>query len=479
MQKKDFYYKATFMLLDFCSVFVPFFLVLCLVNIFYPNVTSLIPNYSIYKQSFIHFFITFFCILWFWLRLRHYTYRKTFWVELREVIYTLFLFCIIELSLIAFLKLTFSRTFFMLMWGSIFLLFPLVRFIVKYILIKNGKYRKETVIIGAQENAVEAYQAIKSEFFLGVDVKYFVDVNTLAGSTSNNYLKSLNIPILYPDKHNLFSLVDKDTTQFILALEENQADELDYWVRLLAKHHCRAISIVPSLKGLPLYNTDISFIFSHEVMLLRVQNRLAKRSSRILKRAMDIFISLSLIIVLSPFLLWLYYLVAKDGGKAIYAHKRVGMNKKVFGCLKFRTMVLNSDEVLRNLLKNNPEARAEWEKDFKLKNDPRITKIGHFLRKTSLDELPQLFNVLKGDMSLVGPRPIVRQELIRYRDELDYYLMTRPGMTGLWQISGRNNIDYSTRVYYDAWYVRNWSIWNDITILFKTARVVFEKTGAY
>ncbi|VEB22475.1 Putative colanic biosynthesis UDP-glucose lipid carrier transferase [Avibacterium volantium] len=214
-------------------------------------------------------------------------------------------------------------------------------------------------------------------------------------------------------------------------------------------------------------------------MLLRVQNRLAKRSSRILKRAVDIFISLSLIIVLSPFLLWLYYLVAKDGGKAIYAHKRVGMNKKVFGCLKFRTMVLNSDEVLRNLLKNNPEARAEWEKDFKLKNDPRITKIGHFLRKTSLDELPQLFNVLKGDMSLVGPRPIVRQELIRYRDELDYYLMTRPGMTGLWQISGRNNIDYSTRVYYDAWYVRNWSIWNDITILFKTARVVFEKTGAY
>ncbi|MCW9718788.1 undecaprenyl-phosphate galactose phosphotransferase WbaP [Avibacterium sp. 21-599] len=479
MQKKFFYDKSAFSLLDFCSIFIPFLLVLYSVNIFYPNITSLIPSYPIYKQILLHLVLSYFCILWFWLKLRHYTYRKTFWVELREIIYTLFLFCIIELSFIAFLKLTFSRTFFILMWSNIFLLFPLVRFIVKFVLIKNGKYRKKTIIIGANANALEAYQAIKSEFFLGLDVVYFLDVNTQSENVSNAYLKNLNIPILFPDRDNLFSLVDKDNAQFILALEDNQTDELDYWVKLLAKHHCRAISIVPSLKGLPLYNTDVSFIFSHEVMLLRVQNRLAKRSSRILKRAMDIFISLALIIVLSPFLLWLYYLVAKDGGKAIYAHKRVGMNKKVFGCLKFRTMVLNSDEVLRSLLKNDPEAKAEWEKDFKLKNDPRITKIGHFLRKTSLDELPQLFNVLKGDMSLVGPRPIVRQELIRYRDELDYYLMTRPGMTGLWQISGRNNIDYSTRVYYDAWYVRNWSIWNDITILFKTARVVFEKTGAY
>ena len=225
--------------------------------------------------------------------------------------------------------------------------------------------------------------------------------------------------------------------------------------------------------------SDMSFIFSYEVMLLRVHNNLAKRTSRFLKRTMDIVGSLSLIILLSPLLITLYYLVSKDGGNAIYGHTRIGRNKKAFKCLKFRSMVLNSQEVLQQLLANDPEARAEWQKDFKLKNDPRITKVGHFLRKTSLDELPQLFNVLKGEMSLVGPRPIVRSELARYNDDVDYYLMAKPGMTGLWQVSGRNDVDYITRVYYDAWYVKNWSIWNDIVILFKTIKVVLNRSGAY
>ncbi|ECP1254892.1 hypothetical protein FYQ90_06580 [Salmonella enterica] len=136
--------------------------------------------------------------------------------------------------------------------------------------------------------------------------------------------------------------------------------------------------------------------------------------------------------------------------------------------------------VLRGLhLANDPIARAEWEKDFKLKNDPRITAVGRFIRKTSLDELPQLFNVLKGDMSLVGPRPIVSDELERYCDDVDYYLMAKPGMTGLWQVSGRNDVDYDTRVYFDSWYVKNWTLWNDIAILFKTAKVVLRRDGAY
>ncbi|EUM45236.1 undecaprenyl-phosphate galactose phosphotransferase [Enterobacter sp. MGH 37] len=142
-------------------------------------------------------------------------------------------------------------------------------------------------------------------------------------------------------------------------------------------------------------------------------------------------------------------------------------------------MNINSKEILARLLENDPEARAEWEKDFKLKNDPRITPIGHFIRKTSLDELPQLFNVLKGEMSLVGPRPVIHEELVRYADDVDYYLMVKPGMTGLWQVSGRNDVDYTTRVYFDSWYVKNWSLWNDIVILFKTVSVVLFRKGAY
>ncbi|HHN5947664.1 TPA: sugar transferase, partial [Klebsiella pneumoniae] len=142
-------------------------------------------------------------------------------------------------------------------------------------------------------------------------------------------------------------------------------------------------------------------------------------------------------------------------------------------------MVINSKEVLEDLLINDNEAREEWEKTFKLKNDPRITKIGHFLRRTSLDELPQLFNVLKGEMSLVGPRPIITEELQRYNEEVDYYLLSKPGMTGLWQVSGRSDVDYDTRVYLDSWYVKNWSMWNDIAILFKTIAVVLNRDGAY
>lgn len=183
--------------------------------------------------------------------------------------------------------------------------------------------------------------------------------------------------------------------------------------------------------------------------------------------------------MLSPLLFYIFRKVKKDGGPAIYGHERVGKNGQPFKCLKFRSMVINSKEVLEQVLATDPEAKAEWDETFKLKNDPRITPIGKFLRRTSLDELPQLFNVLKGEMSLVGPRPIITEELERYRDEVDYYLLSKPGMTGLWQVSGRSDVDYDTRVYLDAWYVKNWSMWNDVAILFKTVGVVLKKDGAY
>ena len=200
---------------------------------------------------------------------------------------------------------------------------------------------------------------------------------------------------------------------------------------------------------------------------------------RIIKRLFDVIGATLIIIIISPLLLYISKKVKQDGGAAIYGHERIGKDGKPFKCLKFRSMVTNSKEVLEELLANNPDAKAEWDETFKLKNDPRITKIGHFLRKTSLDELPQLFNVLKGEMSLVGPRPIITAELERYNEEVDYYLLSKPGMTGLWQVSGRSDVDYETRVYLDAWYVKNWSMWNDIAILFKTIGVVIKKDGAY
>lgn len=267
--------------------------------------------------------------------------------------------------------------------------------------------------------------------------------------------------------------------QFFLAVDYEQRELRDNWLRLLAQHGVRNVSVIPTLRGVPLYGTDISHFFSHEVLMLRIRNNLARLSSRILKRTFDIVASGLALLMLSPLLLYIGWKVSRDGGSPIYGHERVGQHGRLFKCLKFRSMIINSQQVLQELLDRDPEAQAEWEKDFKLKNDPRITPIGNFIRKTSLDELPQLWNVFRGEMSLVGPRPVVTEELERYGKDAEYYLLAKPGISGLWQVSGRNDIDYATRVYLDGWYVKNWSLWYDIAILFKTVGVVLRRDGAY
>jgi exopolysaccharide production protein ExoY len=151
----------------------------------------------------------------------------------------------------------------------------------------------------------------------------------------------------------------------------------------------------------------------------------------------------------------------------------------MFPCLKFRTMIPNADQVLRDLLESDPELRAEWVRDHKLRNDPRVTRLGRFLRRTSLDELPQLLNVLRGEMSLVGPRPVVREELLRYGRNVNTYLAAKPGITGLWQVTGRNDTDYRRRVVLDTYYVRNQNLLLDLYILLKTTGVVLGGSGAY
>ncbi|ASV96990.1 sugar transferase [Paraburkholderia aromaticivorans] len=197
------------------------------------------------------------------------------------------------------------------------------------------------------------------------------------------------------------------------------------------------------------------------------------------KRVFDIVGASSLLIVLLPIFLVVGCFVLSDGGSAFFGHPRVGRGGRAFRCLKFRSMVPRADVVLAELLAADATAREEWNRDFKLKNDVRVTAVGRFLRKTSLDELPQLWNVLRGDMSLVGPRPIVTKELERYGADAHYYLSVRPGVTGLWQVSGRNNVDYATRVALDVSYVKERSTLLDISILLRTFKVVFEGSGAY
>jgi exopolysaccharide production protein ExoY len=189
--------------------------------------------------------------------------------------------------------------------------------------------------------------------------------------------------------------------------------------------------------------------------------------------------ALLLLLLLSPLMATVAWLICRrDGAPVFFAHYRVGCNGKLFRCLKFRTMFRNSEQTLADLLMDDPNARAEWKRDQKLAHDPRITPVGNFLRRTSLDELPQLFNVLRGEMSLVGPRPITVAELARYGRVRWHYLCVRPGMTGLWQVSGRNNTSYEERVALDHRYVERRSLWLDVCILLKTVGVVMAGDGA-
>lgn len=184
------------------------------------------------------------------------------------------------------------------------------------------------------------------------------------------------------------------------------------------------------------------------------------------KRILDLVVAVPALIVSAPLMLVVALLVkVTAGGPVLFAHRRMGFNGRPFDCYKFRTMVANAEDVLRDHLANNPQAEQEWRTDRKLLHDPRVTFLGRMLRKSSVDELPQLFNILRGEMSCVGPRPIMADELQQYGAFSSDYLRARPGLTGLWQISGRSSTGYARRVVLDAQYVRNWSLWGDIAIL--------------
>lgn len=196
-----------------------------------------------------------------------------------------------------------------------------------------------------------------------------------------------------------------------------------------------------------------------------------------LKRMVDIGLALLMLPIIIPIVAVLYLPVRREGGPGFFGHARIGRDGAVFRCWKIRTMVPDAQARLEALLASDPAARAEWERDRKLRNDPRVTRLGNFLRRTSLDELPQIWNVLKGDMSLIGPRPVTAEELERYDYHVWAYLAMRPGITGLWQVSGRNDLSYAERVQLDVSYCQSVSFGTDMRILARTAGAVLQRTG--
>ncbi len=231
-----------------------------------------------------------------------------------------------------------------------------------------------------------------------------------------------------------------------------------------------------------LFEMEPRYFFGYDVMLLHSKNSIVSPLSRLLKRSLDVTATLLALICLIPIAIGVALGLKLEGqsGTIFYGGYRVGRNGKRFKCWKFRSMEPNTDHLIDELFTKDPEALTYWQKNNKIKNDPRVTtRTARFIRKMSIDELPQLWNVFIGDMSLVGPRPLLENELPQYGESIKNYYEARPGITGLWQVSGRSDATFERRIYWDSWYVRNWSFWGDIVIIFKTVKVVLFGSGAY
>lgn len=413
---------------------------------------------------------------WFWLLLEHYARRRPFWDELREICRVLAVMTLVSGAIAFVVGLETGRSSHLIVWALNFLLIPLGRTGAKQLLDDLGLWQRPAIIVGTGENAREAYLAIKSERGMGYRVLGFVK----AGSRETADQPTLNVGgKTFPIFSDSFLHDTPFPIQIILALDSLADQESQILVqRLLAVH--TNIHIIPSIRGLPLFGTQLSHFFSHEVLFLTVRNNLARSGYQWLKRVFDIIGASVLLVILFPLMAYVAWCIRReDGSPVIFRQPRLAKGSNEFGFLKFRSMVKDADKILAQWRETNaPEWQEYYANNFKLRNDSRVLGVGSWIRSTSIDELPQLINVLRGEMSLVGPRPLLARELPEYGDSINYYRQARPGITGLWQISGRSQTKFNDRAVLDEWYVQNWSLWYDIAILFKTIDVVFKKRGA-
>ena len=354
-----------------------------------------------------------------------------------------------------------------------FLYVALGRYVVGRVVLKAESLQERVLLIGAGKTAERLLSAFQEDFCYCYKVIGVLDDHPVSDSLPKQY------PLLggFDDAARV---IREKGVQTVIVAAPGLSEKGMRKLLMEIQHLTDTVLFTPSLVGSPLGSVEISTLFVEQVAVIKSKNNLSRWYNRWCKFCFDIVMTVTGSILLSPFILLLALVVGIDNrGRVIFAHRRVGRNGKPFSCYKFQTMVKDADKALVQYLSENADARKEWERSFKLADDPRVTRLGAFLRRTSLDELPQIVNVLKGEMSLVGPRPIVEAEMEMYGENIREYLMVRPGITGMWQTSGRSDTTYEERVQMDTWYVRNWSVWIDMKYLLKTFSAVVSKKGAY
>lgn len=405
-----------------------------------------------------------------------YTKRLPFW-QSAEIVFKVSIYAtLVIILLMFFLKMDHtSRIFIALSWLFSFLYLSVFRYSTKRFLADAGFWKKPIVVVGAAATA----QVITKSFAEQPNIGYEV-VGLIEDQSAENPMVAACTPVIGSLNNIEDSIIHSGVKDVIIAapgLSREQLINLVYRIQPLVEE----LKIVPDLSGLPIGNLKTEMLFMEKILMLSLKNNLEFVSNQIVKRLFDIVIGSITFVVTGPVMLLIAVLIKLESpGPAMHTGNRLGRKGKEFACYKFRTMHVHGDELLEQYLAGNSEAREEWEHYAKLRGyDPRVTRVGKWLRKLSLDELPQLFNVILGDMSLVGPRPYLPREKDKMGKFYNTILTTVPGITGLWQVSGRNQINFDGRLALDSWYVRNWSVWLDFELLVKTVKVVLGRKGAY
>ena len=405
-----------------------------------------------------------------------YTKRLSYWDEIK-VFWKVVLFSTLGVFTILYLGKfgeRVSRTVLVVMSVISFPLFPIIRMNEKRFLIWSGLLKSKALIIGAGKTGKLILNAFKKDPNFGFNVVGFLD------DDPDKIGKEIEGIKIHGGIDKAQRYIGKSGIEdIVIAMPGCKRNKLISLINKL-QHDAQNILLIPDLFGIIVLGTNLQHFFQEQAIGLEVKNNLARPLNIFIKKIFDIIGSLILIVVLAVPMLIIALIIRRGSrGPAIFSQERIGKDDRPFKCYKFRTMHTDAEERFKLFLGNSPDAQNEWKNHRKLKDDPRVTKIGGFLRRTSLDELPQIFNVIKGDMSLVGPRPVTKKEIdAYYKDHAKLCFGVTPGITGLWQVSGRSNTSYDYRITLDSWYVRNWNLWLDIVILLKTIRSVIKQEGA-
>lgn len=404
-----------------------------------------------------------------------YTKRYTFWAELKVLIKSATLSSILIMILIFVTKtqLRFSRTIVVLAWLLSLFLFPLFRYITKILLVKANIWKKKLIILGVHQTSLLILKSIIENKTMGYEILGFLDDDPLKQGKTFSGVKVLgrtsalrDIAAAYRSKDIMIATPHLSRKQLKSLLSECEQISESMWV-------------IPRSGDFVTEGVEIEVI--GDVLTLYIKKNLEKPWNIVIKNTFDAVLTLIMIPVFLPIFVVIAAAIKLDSkGPVLFVQKRFGRGRKAFNLYKFRSMYVNCDDKLDEYLKSNSEARAQWETYRKLKtHDPRITRVGRIIRRYSLDELPQLFNVILGQMSLVGPRPYLEHELEGNEGFRNILARTKPGITGLWQVSGRSELPFRKRVSLDEYYIRNWSLWLDFVILLKTFKVFLSRKGAY